>query len=118
VQSSHRLHPKKLVAMCWNSPKKVAFLDTDKNEFITMEKKEAEMLPHIVTFDLPRFASKTDICEKNPKDKDEDRFLATLHLWRLGVNYNVKRWLGPSSKIIVKKGSCARARNPFDDPID
>ena len=83
-----------------------------------MEKKYAEEIPHIVRVSLPRFASKTDICEKDSKDKEEDQFLATLHLWRLGLSYNVTRWLMPTSEIYVKKPMSSGARDSPSDSED
>jgi hypothetical protein len=104
--------------MCWKHKRTVAFLDTGNNDFRTMERKHAEKIPHTVIVSLPRFASKTDICEKDSKDKEEDQFLATLHLWRLGLSYNLGRWLRPSSEIYVKKSVFSGSRNSLFNPED
>ncbi|OCT52110.1 hypothetical protein CLCR_09354 [Cladophialophora carrionii] len=78
-----------------------------------MDKREAENIPHTIVVHLPRFASKTDIREGS-KDPSDDQFLATVHLWRLGLNYNVKRWMKPSSEMyVVKKTTNSSPRDSF-----
>jgi hypothetical protein len=92
----------------------VALLDTRSNNLRTMDKREAENIPHTIVVNLPRFARKTDIREDS---EEEDQFLATVHLWRLGLNYNVKRWMKPSSEIyVVKKTTSSSPRGSFSVP--
>src|SRR5262249_40924222 len=93
------------IAMASN--RKVAFFDANNDYLCTLKKGEAEKLSKTPPHSLPRWSSKTDIKPTEPETSNTGDFLVTLHLLKLGLQYNIQRWLGYSTELYIKESSRA-----------
>lgn len=84
------------------SNRKVAFFDPNNDYLGTLKKGEAEKLTSSPPHPLPRWSSKADINTSEPVASQTGDFLVTLHLSKLGLQYNIQRWLGYSTELYVK----------------
>ena len=101
--------------MVMASNRKVAFFDANNDYLCTLKRDEAERLSKTPPYPLPRWSSKTDIKAPEPETSNTGDFLVTLHLSKLGLQYNIQRWLGYSTELYIKGGPCA---NKEPDPRD
>ncbi|KAK4207026.1 hypothetical protein QBC37DRAFT_434110 [Rhypophila decipiens] len=80
----------------------VAVLDTKRNTFRVCDRAVAEKL-HSQKVSLPRFKSSVHVYV-NVRDQHKEEYLATVHVWRLGLGYNIERILGWSKELWVIMG--------------
>jgi hypothetical protein len=80
----------------------VALFDPDNKRLVKIKKREADKLENTTIRDLPRFKLRTDVYVPDPIDKNQEYFLATLHLRVLGTVYNLQRWFGPQPELYIK----------------
>ncbi len=94
-----------------DSNRKVAFFDSNNDYLGTLKKGEAEKLTSNPPFSVPRWSSKADISTSEPEKSQTGDFLVTLHLSKLGLQYNIQRWLGYSTELYVKGAPCMSKDN-------
>ncbi|KAK0729535.1 hypothetical protein B0H67DRAFT_559037 [Lasiosphaeris hirsuta] len=80
--------------------KNVAVLDMRRNTFSLRDRAEAEQLNSQMKVNLPRFKGSVDIYIPEA-DQDQEEYLATVRVWRLGFGYNLHRILGWKKQLWV-----------------
>lgn len=95
----------------------VAMYDVKNNQFRTIKRREVESAYNSVpaddyktesaqelatkTQDLPRWSKKTKVFVPEPKDEKRHYYLATLNLSKLGLLYNLKRYLSATRELYI-----------------